>query len=94
VALRLPPHVQTYQPRRLPFWTVADAIARIGQRRRARPGSVWLDAFLPKHGAGVSDQALHHKAALAATLIAGLELARDGSLTLDQDTLWQPILVT
>jgi hypothetical protein len=58
----------------LPFWTVADAIARIGRLRRARPGSMWLDVFLPEHDASGSDQALHHKAALAATLIAGLEL--------------------
>jgi segregation and condensation protein A len=93
VALRLPPHARTYQPRRSPFWTVADAIARIGQLRRARSGSAWLDVFLPEHGAGGSDQALHHKAALAATLIAGLELARDGSLTLDQDRPWEPIRV-
>jgi segregation and condensation protein A len=87
------PHARTYQPRRLPFWTVTDAIARIGRQRRARPGSMWLDVFLLEHDAGVSDQALHHKAALAATLIAGLELARDGSLTLDQDRPWEPIRV-
>jgi segregation and condensation protein A len=94
VALRLPPHAaQTYQPRRLPFWTVADPIARIGQLRRARPGSMRLDDLLPEHGAGASDPALHHKAALAATLIAGLELARNGSLTLDQDRAWEPIRV-
>ena len=90
VALRLPSHAETYQPRRLPFWTVADAIARIGQLLPAQTAPVSLDRFLPEDP--MNGQAVRRKAALAATLIAGLELARDGSLTLEQDALWQPIL--
>jgi segregation and condensation protein A len=92
VALRLPPHAaQTYQPRQLPFWTVTDAIARITRLLPAQTEPVSLDRFLPEDP--MNGQALRRKAALAATLIAGLELARGGTLTLDQDALWQPILV-
>ena len=91
VALRLPTHAETYQLRRLPFWTVADAIVRIGRLLPAQTAPVSLDRFLPEEP--MDGQAVRRKAALAATLIAGLELARDGSLTLDQDALWQPILV-
>jgi chromatin segregation and condensation protein Rec8/ScpA/Scc1 (kleisin family) len=36
---------------------------------------------------------LRARAALASTLIAGLELARDGVLALDQDAAWTPVRV-
>ena len=39
------------------------------------------------------DQPLHDRAALASTLLAGLELAREGSTTLDQDAPFGHILV-
>ncbi len=91
VALRLPPDAQTYQPRRMAFWTVADAIARITRLLPAQTAPVSLDRFLPEDP--MNAQALRRKAAVAATLIAGLELARGGMLMLDQDALWQPILV-
>lgn len=95
VSLRLPSHTDTYQLRRLPFWTVADALGRITRLLPAQNESVSLDWFLPEDRTGEAGthQPLRRKAALAATLIAGLELARGGSLTLDQKTHWQPILV-
>jgi segregation and condensation protein A len=39
-------------------------------------------------------RALRCRAAIASTLIAGLERARDGALVLDQDADWRPIRVT
>jgi hypothetical protein len=39
-------------------------------------------------------RALRHRAALASTLIAGLELARDGTLGPEQAADWTPIHVT
>jgi chromatin segregation and condensation protein Rec8/ScpA/Scc1 (kleisin family) len=36
---------------------------------------------------------LRCRAAVSSTLIAGLERARDGALTLDQAAAWTPILV-
>ena len=91
VALRLPPHAETYQPRRLPFWGVGDAAGRIKQLLQEHPEGGTLEAFLPKVGEAGSGRALHCRAAVAATFIAGLELARGGALTLDQDAPWLPV---
>ena len=93
VALRLPARAESYQPRRLPFWSVGDAAARIRRMLGTRPDGALLEAFLPEIPDAGPDFALRRKAAHAATLIAGLELARDGGITLDQDALWQPIYV-
>ena len=41
-----------------------------------------------------SDQTpLRYQAAMASTLVAGLMLAQDGKLTLEQDNTWRPIRV-
>ena len=93
VALRLPAQADGYQPRRLPFWSVGDAAARIRRMLGTLPDGALLEAFLPEILSAGPSSDLHRKAAHAATLIAGLELARDGGITLDQDALWQPIHV-
>ncbi|NPD70043.1 hypothetical protein HN018_24720 (plasmid) [Lichenicola cladoniae] len=95
VALRLPSYADVFQLQRLPFWTVADARARITRLLPAQTKPVLLNWFLPEdrvEEAG-SSQPLRRKAALAATLIASLELARSGSLTLQQRAFLQPIKV-
>ena len=93
VALRLPPHAEAYQPRRLPFWSVGDATLRIARLLGTLPEGAALRAFLPKIAETGSGRALHCRSAVAATFVAGLELARGGVLTLQQDTSWQPIQV-
>ncbi len=93
VALRLPPHAEAYQPRRLPFWSVGDAGARITWRLQERPEGADLGAFLPEIAETGSGRALQCRAALAATFVAGLELARGGTLALDQDAPWQPVQI-
>ncbi|MGI4945937.1 MAG: segregation and condensation protein A [Janthinobacterium lividum] len=93
VALRLPSHMEAYRPRHLPFWSVSDATRRIRQMMPAWPEGVTLDVFLPERADDSPSYSLRRRAALAATLIAGLELARGGALTLKQDVLWQPIHV-
>jgi segregation and condensation protein A len=52
-----------------------------------------LAAFLPQLGTEEPDGGLRARAALSSTLIAGLELARDGVLALDQDATWTPVRV-
>jgi len=95
VALRLPPHAEAYQPRRLPFWSVGDAAARIRRLLDELPGGMELAAFLPKIvEADPGRRNLHGRAAVAAIFVAGLELTRDGALTLNQDGLWQPVRFT
>ena len=91
VALRLPPHADTHQPRRLPFWSIGDAAARIGRLLQERREDSELGVFLPNVAGNGPGRALHCRAAVAATFVAGLELARGGALTLDQDAPWQPV---
>jgi segregation and condensation protein A len=93
-ALRLPSHAEADQPRRLPFWGVGDAAGRITRLLDGWPEGGALDVFLPKSAkADPGRRTLHGRAAVAATLVAGLELARGGALTLEQDRPWQPIHV-
>ena len=93
VALRPPPHAEAYQPRRSPFWSIGDASAWITRRLQERPEGADLGAFLPEIAEAGSGRALHARAAVAATFVAGLELARHGALALDQDAPWQSVQV-
>ena len=52
-----------------------------------------LAAFLPQLGTEEPDSAVRARAALSSTLIAGLELARDGVLALEQGAAWTPVRV-
>lgn len=53
-----------------------------------------MAACLPRTGVVASDRAPCCKATLASTLLAGLELARNGTVTLEQDQPWQPVRVS
>ncbi len=82
---------RTYVPRQLTlnFWTVQDACARLSASLGRMPPWSTLEAFLP---AGLSGP--EHRAAVASTLIASLELARGGSLKLRQDEPFGPIMLS
>lgn len=82
---------ERYTPRRLALWTVADAMARLHRLLGRTPPVGWtaLDRFLPTAAA----TPIQRRAAVASTLMAGLELARDGTARLRQDTPWAPILI-
>ena len=95
VALALPDDAgAAYRVPRLPFWTVADAVARI---RRLLPelgeAENALEAFLPAVPLDSPARELRCRAAVASTFVGGLELAREGVLGLEQDQLWQPVRV-
>jgi segregation and condensation protein A len=79
---------RTYEPRQLTlnFWTVQDALSRLSGSLGRLPAWSTLEAFLPE---GLSGAA--HKAAIASTLIASLELARGGAVQLRQDEAFGPI---
>jgi segregation and condensation protein A len=72
---------------------VPDAIAHIEHLLRTLPKGGLLAAFLPEIAGESPDRSLCYRAAISGTLIASLELARDGALTLDQDAAWRPIRV-
>jgi len=93
VALHLPPHAEADPPRRSPFWGTGDAACRITRLLATLPEGAALDTFLPEIAEAGANRALHARAAMAATLVAALELSRHGALTLEQDAPWQPIQV-
>ncbi len=79
-----------YQPPALTLWSVQDALARLNAMLGSLPDWISLARFLPEDLIG----AVQYRGALASTLIAGLELARNGALTLHQDQPFGPILIS
>lgn len=78
-----------YQPRQLTLWSVKDALQRLGALLGSLPDWTSLDQFLPDSLGGP----LERRAALASTLLAGLEMARGGAMRLRQEQAFGPILV-
>ena len=78
-----------YQPRPLSLWSVKEALERVGSLLGSMPDWASLDQFLPDSLGGL----LECRAALASTLLAGLELARGGAVRLRQEHEFGPILV-
>jgi segregation and condensation protein A len=75
------------------LWRVGDALARIRVQLDKGPECAELQAFLPELPEG-PDRPLKVKAAVASTLLACLELARDGELRVDQRDHWGSIAVS
>ena len=82
-----------YRVPAVPFWTVAEAVTRI---RRLLPeigaAGAGLGVFLPLVPAGGPDRDLRCRTALASTFVAGLELARGGTIVLNQEHAFGRIL--
>ncbi len=92
--LRVPADLATiYQPRPPPFWQMSDAIARIQAMIAESPEGGMLRSFLPRIGTKAPDRERRCRAAVASTLLAGLELARQGDVALDQEVPWASIAV-
>jgi len=80
---------RAYRPRPISLWSVQDALGRLARLLDSVPDWTSLDQFLPEE---LGDP-LQRRAALASTLIAGLELARGGTLRLRQEAAFGPILL-
>jgi segregation and condensation protein A len=80
---------RTYRPRPVTLWSVKDALSRLSALVGSLPDWTSLERFLPE---GLADP-LHRRAALASTLIAGLEMAKGGAVRLRQEHDFGPILV-
>jgi segregation and condensation protein A len=78
-----------YRPKPRRLWTVQEALERLSRVVGQLPSWAVLQRFLPD---GLLDP-LERRAALASTLIAGLEMARGGGVELRQDRAFGPILV-
>jgi segregation and condensation protein A len=78
-----------YRPPPMTLWTVQDALGRLGSLLGRMPDWSSLERFLPDN----LRAPLAHRAALASTLLAGLELARGGALMLRQERAFGPIFL-
>ena len=78
-----------YRPPPLTLWSMKDALHRLGAMLGSLPDWTSLERFLPPGLATPIEQ----RAALASMLVAGLELAREGSVRLRQESPFGPILV-
>lgn len=76
-----------YTPKRTPVWTVNDALGRLERMLGGSPGWTALERFLPT----LPDDPAQRRAALASTLVAGLEMARRNAAELRQDEPFGPI---
>lgn len=85
-----------FRPRSLALYSVAEAQERILRRLAEMPEDAWLGRLLPQMAAvaeATPEVALRRRSAWANTLVASLELARQGSVTLAQEAAFQPIQV-
>jgi segregation and condensation protein A len=95
VALRVPEtQAAAYRPRPPPLWRVTDAMPHLRRLLAAAPDGGLLAAFLPRIDGNDPGRTLRCRAAVASTLVAGLELTRDGALVLEQDAAWAEIRVS
>ena len=83
----------SWRPAPLPLWRVPDALARLRRMLPAIPEGAPLERFLPGTAAEWRGEALQRRAALASTLLAGLELGREGAASLSQATAFGAIVV-
>ena len=90
--LELPARERIYRPNPPPLWRVPDALARMRRLLAAMLQGAALEAFLPT-GGGQRPTARLQRRSLASTLVAGLELSRNGAALLDQDAGFGGIVV-
>ena len=87
VALRVPEEVvASFRVRPLGFWKTAEALKWIEKLLAHQPAGGELADFMPPIDAvDPTDRERCRRAAVASTLVASLELARRGTITLEQD---------
>jgi len=78
-----------YRPAAVSLWTVKDALARLERMLGSLPDWSALERFMPPGLTSPQER----RVATASTLLAGLELARNGVLRLRQDASFGPILI-
>ncbi|MDQ1079186.1 ScpA family protein [Pseudoroseomonas cervicalis] len=88
-ALRRSHAKRPYRPKPRRLWTVQEALDRLQRLVGSLPDWGELQRFLPE----TLQDPVERRAALAATLIAGLEMARGGGIELRQEAAFGPILL-
>jgi segregation and condensation protein A len=87
------PEDAIYRPAPPRLWRVSDALAYVRALLPAISKGAPLAAFLPKLSEDEANPPLRMRVAIASTLMAGLELAREGMLTLHQKAPFETIIV-
>lgn len=82
-----------YRPKPRRLWSVGEAMTRLQRVLGELPSWAVLQRFLPEGEALAELDTVERRAALASTLIAGLEMARGGAVELRQDRAFGPILL-
>lgn len=88
--LEVPPRERVYRPRPPRLWQPADALAHMRALLPGLAAGAALEGLLPPAPEG-EDAALWRRSAMASTLLAGLELGREGAATLEQETPFSEI---
>lgn len=88
-ALRRAAGKRPYRPKARRLWTVQDALERLARLVGGLPDWGELLAFVPEQ---LLDP-VERRAAMASTLVAGLEMARGGGIELRQEAAFGPILL-
>jgi segregation and condensation protein A len=88
-ALRRAAAKRPYRPKQRKIWTVQDALERLARLVGGLPDWGDLLQFLPEQAL----DPVERRAAMASTLVAGLELARGGGIELRQEAAFGPILL-
>ncbi len=78
-----------YRPRPMVYFSFTNALERLERLVRVMPDWSSLDQFIPKDIV----PGVPRRAAVAATLLAGLRMAKEGKLNLRQDDEFGPILI-
>ncbi|WP_458098426.1 segregation and condensation protein A [Roseomonas sp. WA12] len=76
--------VSIYRPNPPDLWRIPDALRRIAELLGQHPTGLALERCMPQLPAHAPDRAVRLRTAYASTLVAGLELARDGSVSIEQ----------
>jgi segregation and condensation protein A len=78
-----------YTPRPVTFWSLQSALQHLSNLLGRQIDWATLESFLPADAMTPAQ----HRAAIASTLLASLELARNGSAHVKQEDAFGPILV-
>jgi segregation and condensation protein A len=82
-----------YRPKPRRLWSVQEAIGRLSRVLGEFPSWAVLQRFLPDGDFAPDLDTVERRAALASTLVAGLEMARGGAVELRQERAFGPILL-
>jgi segregation and condensation protein A len=73
------------------LWRISDAMERIQKMLPDFPEGAEMGAFMPAISDEDPSRRLRYRAAVASTFVAGLELAKQGVLGLDQDDIFEDV---